>query len=877
MSVGIAVACLIGVGTVVADPALAAIRKQTSLPAQELAAALQALARDRDVQVVYRSEIVGDRATQGAAGDLTLDEALTQLLRGTGLTFRYLDEKAITIVPLSTPTAGAAPQSADDRQGTGDSHKSLWSRLRLAQADQSGATTGSGTLKNQGPDHNSATEPQSAGGQVELQEVVVTALLRSTTLETTPAAITVVNGDTLQKMGIENSQDLERVAPGLIVTESSIGGARITLRNIWSPGEATTGLYYDEVPIIGSPGVSNDAGGTTPIVSLFDVERVEVLRGPQGTLYGSGSEAGTVKLVFAKPELDAVDGAVDLQGTDVKGGNAGGRAEGAVNMPLINGTLAVRAAGFYDTGDGYIDNSVLHDNNVNGHRNEGGRILLRYRPLSSLTFDAMLVIQDKSGWINDWSLNTGPYVENDSARQPMDDNLTLFSGTVNWDLDLVNLTLVGSHSRRDLEYQYDFPFFDYVAGLVPPGSALQQLALSQYPAAAYAPQSTTVSTQEVRVTSQPGQPLQWTLGLFHSQRDANILSTVQGVDAGGYRVPSELYYRRTIGDDLGQTAGYGEGTYSITKQWDFTFGTRYYHYDRETDGAVTTGNLLVGSPASPYASASTDADGWLYKINTNYRFTPRIMAYAQASEGYRPGGVNQVVGLPQNLGPYAPDSLWDYEVGLKTTWLDRRLQIDADVFQINWKNMQVSGTSTAQANGATFSLISNAGNARIRGIEFETTYEPVKSLSLHVSGSYMDSVLTSNQVSVVIAAPGKAGEPIPYAPTLTLQAGAQYEAPLAGGLNGLLRLDASYNTDSWTQFTHTSAFQDLLPAYTNVSMRIGVSDHTRDWTASLFANNLLNQLGIVNKTATVLYGSADAVRAVSITPRTIGVELSKRF
>jgi iron complex outermembrane receptor protein len=706
-------------------------------------------------------------------------------------------------------------------------------------------------------------------------EVVVTALRRSSTVQTTPAAISAATGITLQKMGILDSSNLSQVAPGLVIRENPLGGFRFTVRNIAAAGEPTVGLYLDDTPIAGSLGVSDDSGNGTPSINLFDLERVEVLRGPQGAVYGSGSMAGTVRLIFSKPDMTRYGGAIDAQATDIDGGGAGGQTQAMVNIPIVQDRLAVRATGFYKTQDGWLDNPTLGKKNLNDDRQEGGKLQLRFEPIPTLTFDGLAVLQDKKGWVNDWSLNAGRYIEAYQALQPLTDQMRLFSGTARWDAGFATATAVFFYTRRKLDYTYDFSgFFNFFASIEPVGSAGRALALSQSPAVANAPQVSTVNTQEVRLTSNPGGPLplQWTVGVFHSDDLNTINSDVNGADpASGAIDPNAVYYRRDIRDDLEQTAGYGEGTWSITPRWDFTFGARDYEYSRDTGGTVIQGNPFIGA-GSPSTASTTSQNGWLFKINSSYRITPTVMAYAEAAQGYRPGGANQTFGLPAALATYQADSLWNYEAGLKTAWFDKRLILDADVFQIDWSNMQTAGT-----NGV-FAYITNAGASRIQGAEWDTSYQVFNGLSLQFSGSYINAVLTADQaVNGITVAPGVKGDHNPYVPDLTLQGDAEYDWNLPGGLRGLARADVEYQSTSWVGFVRDNAFQEEMPGFAVVNLRAGVTSPDQGWSGYLFVNNVANELGIVNKVNTVVYGSVNAVHATSITPRLVGLEFSKHF
>lgn len=743
-----------------------------------------------------------------------------------------------------------------------------------------------------------AAQTTSAGagaeGDTAMEEIVVTALKRSTSLQTTPAAISAVTGQTLARMGVTDSQDLSKIAPGLIIRENPLGGARVTIRNIRAAGEPTVGVYYDETPIIGSSGVTNDSGSSTPDIRLFDVDRVEVLRGPQGTLYGAGSMAGTVRILFQQPKNNLYEGQITAQAADTAHGGHGGEVQGMVNLPLIEDRLAARVVAFYRDRDGYIDDSTLHLKNVNDQSSKGGRLMLRFTPSERLTLGAMAVVQTTRASINNWSLSAGPFDANYATLQPYDDDLHLYSLSAKWDLDFATVSANASYSRRKMAYNYDFStYFTYVAGRLASGSAGQQLALSQAPSTAYSPQVTDTYTQEVRISSHEGGPLQWTAGVYNSRREGDIDSYVVAADkatgrmmtplteaattAGGVTRPANVYYHRSVDDVLKQTAVFGEGTLSLGSKVDLTVGTRYFDYKKSVVGAVLVGNTLIGSAASAPALYKTQEDGWVSKLNLSYKATRDVLVYGEASRGYRPGGVNQVIGLPASLAPYQSDSLWNYELGTKTAWFGRRLTLNVDLFRIDWKNMQVTGTTGTQSNGSTFSFISNAGDARSQGVEFDANYQPMAGLQLQLSGSYIDAKLMSNQTSSVLNAPGLKGDKIPYVPEATLQGSIQYGWALGDDLQASVRTDVTYNSTSWTQFRRTNASLQKLPGFATVGARAGLESRGGGWSASVFVSNLFDELGLVEKGNSVIYGSATAVRAVSVTPRTIGFDLSKRF
>lgn len=754
------------------------------------------------------------------------------------------------------------------------------------------------------------------GGTPEAEDIIVTALKRSTNLQDTPLAISAVGGATLADMGISDSNQLGRTVPSLIFRENANGGSRIVIRNIQSSGEPTVGLYYDETPIIGSVGVSNDAGGSTPELRMFDVERVEVLRGPQGTLYGSGSMAGTLRLIFNKPNLNEFEGSAAGQVSSMSHGGEGYEIQGMANAPIIAGKLGIRAVGFYRNRDGWVDNDVLGLRNINNLESKGGRLMLRFEPTEAVTFDAMAVIQRSDGSNSNWYLPnylapgaqvpTGtPYLASFGSLQPVKDNLDLYSGTLAWDFGFATAVAVVSYSKRHLEFNYDSSlYFLNAANNATPASAgcknfnntggvnctptqlglYRDYALEQDPSTAYQPQDTETWTQELRLSGNGDGPLNWTVGVFNSSRDGLVRSDIVTVDpVTGVMNPigdDTLYFRRTIKDKLSQVAGFGEASYAVTDRLNLTAGARYFSYKKTVESEVQVGNYVVGNTVQPPSDAEAKEDGWVLKFGADFRVADNVLLYVTAGQGFRPGGVNQVIGLPDALGPYTSDSLWSYEVGLKTSFADRRIIINADVFQIDWSDLQASAQTSSQANGSAFSFITNAGDVRIRGVELEMTVVPLPGLTLQGSGSYIDARLKEDQVAppgITITGAGKKGDVVPQTPPLNVQGSAEYRFGVSNDFDILTRGDVSYVDDSWMLFGRTNAYQQRLPGYTLVGARLALERSDGQWAIGLFANNLFDAVGMVSKGNGALFGGGNNVRVLTTSPRVIGLDFRTRF
>ena len=814
-----------------------------------------------------------------------------------------------------------------------------------------------------------AETPQAAGND---SEIVVTALKRQTSIQQTPLAISAVSSETLARQNITDSQSLGRVTPGLQINENSNGGSRVIIRNLYATGEPLVGIYYDDVPLSGTGGVSNDAGGTQPSLRLFDVERAEVLRGPQGTLYGASSMGGTMRIIFAKPKLDRYEGAIDGQlNTSAESNGAIGRqVNGMVNIPVIDGLMAVRAVGYYDRTAGYIDNSLLGLSNVNANKSYGGRLTARIKPADNITVDLMAVYQDRKGAGTAWNYTeyqvTGKKFDQTLLiQQPQEDKMKLFSGTLNWDFGFATLTATGSYSDRKLEYKFDYtPYFaryqtvnntngivapyagaatsipgysafltdctaGYITGTTCNGAGYQTLVNSYGNLSTYQPQSNKTSTEEIRLADDR-HAFKWTVGFYHSYRKNFTRSILNPTDPAtglqyypiGYATGSTYTVGvdntgldRTIDDKLEQFAGFAEGTWDINSKLSVTGGIRYFKYKKRTTSAVLVPSYIAGSTLQSPLTTGGDENGTLLKFSANYKLNRDIMFYASATQGYRPGGVNQTLGLPSYASTYTSDSVWNYEVGVKTSWFDRKVVVNLDAFRMDWSNMQIS----ASYNNAFGFITNSSSQARIQGVEFDTSFYPVDRLSLRLSGSYIDAKLLGDQslpagitpcpVPFVAGTTGCAtisaglkGNSLPYSPKWTLQTSADYSTPIGNDLEIIYHADLSYRSSSLTTYNlarYAAAYPNgpvgtpggaalyTLPGFATVGLRFGLEKDAGRWGVYVFANNLFNTIGLTSLTngqasATTLGWKYNGTVyrpnfAVTTAPRVVGVQFMAKF
>nr|WP_295107992.1 TonB-dependent receptor [uncultured Caulobacter sp.] len=732
-----------------------------------------------------------------------------------------------------------------------------------------------------------------------IEEVVVTALKRSTTVQTTPISVSAVTEKSLQALGAQGIQDYFRTVPNLQVDGNSPTSRRLTLRGVRSAGEATVGLYYDETPLTGPAGTTADASSTSADVNLFDAERIEVLRGPQGTLYGSGSMGGTLRVILNKPDTSRYAGAVEAQGTSTKGGSTGYSVKGMVNVPLIEDKLAARLVLYKTEGGGYVDDVMLNKKDINDQHSSGGRLMLGFTPTENLTINASGLYQKTTlDGQNSWypALNKDAYSTNARVIAPTSDNLRMYNVTGKWDLNFATVTATSSYYKWTLLRNSDYsPTLsgsranatscrNWVAGgPAPTGStnpactAAQLTAYTAYadsrtPGALYQPMGLTSWNHELRMTgSLFDDKVDWTAGAYLEKREDYIESKVAKGDATtGVINPNDLTAWRHVGTDTKQTAFFGEVSWKPVDKLTLTGGLRRFKYDKTVSGQVLISNFITQSYVGPAAQVDAGADGWVSKLNASYQVTSDVMVYAVAAKGFRPGGANNVPGLASALLGYAPDSLWNYEGGIKSQWFDRRLTLNAAAYQIDWSNMQISATS---ANGA-FSYLTNAGKARIKGFEIEATARPISGLTISGTAAFVDAKLTEDQANstiLITGSTGLRGDKFPNVAKYSGSASVEYTWPLKGEMNGLLRADYAYVGESASQFRPTYVYYEKQGDYGYANLRAGVEG--ADWGAYLFVNNVTDEVGLMSVTSAV----NNPKQVVSINPRTAGFQVRKRF
>jgi outer membrane receptor protein involved in Fe transport len=709
-----------------------------------------------------------------------------------------------------------------------------------------------------------------------LDEIVVTAQRRAERLQDVPEAITALSGDALNQLHLQGNADLATQVPSLSFDVLGPGESTLAIRGLNTAyGLAPAVSYYvNETPL----DIRTDGYAGAPDIDFFDVERVEVLRGPQGTLYGSSSMGGAVRILTSQPDPKAFAVNAEVGASNMDGGGAGYLAKSAVNLPLAD-DVAVRLVGSYEHVPGYINRVIPGDyseaesaqpvsaRRVNDADLKSGRIIALWKPIDGLSIKPSVILSEVDASSNsDYFTNLPDFTT--SGYTPSPQTSRLIVGNLEVDDDFGFATLLSSTSvlSRDVETHNDFTLF--LANLAPEFGVPDP---PNYPGTDFYTSHNAGFIQELRLTSPAEQPLRWVAGAYFSryrQHSTDSTNSSTFADALGQTASPNLYsFDQSVIDQ--QTAVFADLTYTIVPQFEITAGARYYEL---RDSLENTQSGDLAAPDQPLVHAK--ASGTSPRLVFTYHPLPDTTVYATAARGYRPGGPN--VGLPTGIGCtlnnaysplYQPDSVWNYELGSKTEFLERRLSIDVAAYRIDWKNVQQAVTDP----GCGYEFVANVGDAVSKGIEAEINFKPVESLLLSASGSYDHAEFSSIDAAFQGAGAAQPGEAVPSVPRQKFNFGGEYTAMIADH-TGYLRLDWSRIGKVPAGFTYNA----VRPAYGTLEATLGVRAGRYD--LSLYGHNLTNSNGILE----ILQGTSYSVgntfaTQISTPPRTIGIDLKMHF
>jgi iron complex outermembrane recepter protein len=726
-----------------------------------------------------------------------------------------------------------------------------------------------------------------------LSEIVVTADRHVGTVQSTPFSVTAISGDQLRAQGIDSASAVGAETPGVSEHNSGPGQTEYELRGISSAGgtSPTVGFYLDDVPL--TPAAQSLEGKVVIDPNLYDINRVEVLRGPQGTLYGASSMGGTIRLITNQPDTHEFAASVQATGSDTWDGGANYGASAMVNIPLVNDQLALRIVGTDNFTSGWIDRIVLdpfplpvakgfargdvldapvvadhHD--VNWERLESVRGSVLWLPADGLSVAPTLLYQRISQGGPNY-VDVPPGIGYEAHYQPFDvdepysDTFTLATLPIKYDFASVELASITAHYARNSHLLQDSSevgqdFLDALIGI----GAVPYAVVG--PLTAYETDHTGQTSEEIRLGSINSGPLQWVVGAFYQDYDAHTMigtgtpsPSLQSLLTSIFEAPSffELAFRNT----LKQYAGFAEASY----QWGPlkpTVGLRYYSYRQ--DEALTQGGGLITGPGPPtFDSIPSKAHGVNPKYNLAYEPNKDLTVYTEVAKGFRPGGVNSPppVTCPQNALQYDPDSLWSYELGEKARLLDERLIVNSAVYFEDWTNIQQLFTEKC---GVV--VTSNAGVAHIYGGELEVTAKLTPSLALSNGLGLTHAFIAESPPGSAFAA----GERVQNVPSVTNTTSITYTRPLFANYDLVFRASnvyTGYSTDpSFNPITEVPS-RDLANLRLGLVQQGGVS-------VFLFVDNVTDKRAYVNDPEEIFTFIPSADRVTTNQPRTIGVQVS---
>lgn len=721
-------------------------------------------------------------------------------------------------------------------------------------------------------------------------DIVVTAQKRSEKLQTVPISITAYTQADLERRGVTNLYDVSRIAPSLAVVSSGPGENNLIVRGVSSVAgsAATVGYYLDDTPIAASSNAAllSTRGVIDP--SMMDVSRIEVLRGPQGTLYGSSSMGGTVRYITNQPKLDLVEGRVHAEASGTAHGGFNWNVNGVINVPLVTDKMALRVAAYYRDEDGYIDRYAINptnylaadptakkQDNVNTYKTYGVRAALLIQPTENLSITPSFLYQyTKLGSPFTFDGVPGSLSNPIQVRDIDERNVQkswIANVTIKQQVGPIELLSSSSYYHRDVSLQDDSSkVINYFFGTA-----------TVSPVAMYGSYRNKEFTQELRASSSFDGPFQVLVGGFYHDVKAPLASSIPYPSTFPYRADApfssfDSIYSGVRRATLKEYAGFGEASYKITPTLTARAGVRVFQVDQ---GFYQSGDGLFNGGFSEVSNSSHD-HGVTPKATLQWQVTPDKMLYATVSKGYRPGGPNnpapaslcgaEVQGLglsPSQLNRYGPDHLWNYEIGAKTSWLDHRLTVNGSAFYIDWAKVQQQ--IVLQCG---FNVTANFGKAVSKGGELEIEFRPIKQLTLGAGFGYTDAKLKND----VPGTAAKDGDQLQNVPKWTASGSVEYSDQLSDRYKGFGRVDFSYLGPADFLYDRTSPFY-RRPGFSIFNARVGVNPVEGPWEVSAFINNIFDKKGETDLPVAISADLPTTRRIALNQPRTIGLGVGYRF
>jgi outer membrane receptor protein involved in Fe transport len=736
-----------------------------------------------------------------------------------------------------------------------------------------------------------------------LDEVVVTAQKRSENLQDVPISIQALGSTKLDQLQISDVNDYVKFLPSVTAQTAAPGFSTFYMRGVAS-GEnnnhsgplPSVGVYLDEQPVTTITGPLD--------IHIYDIARVEVLSGPQGTLYGASSQAGTIRIITNKPDTSGFKAGYDLEVNTVAHGDVGYSAEGFVNQPLGE-NMAIRLVAWADHDAGYIDNTpgsfVFPTGNI--RVDNAGLVENDYNEVDTVGARAQLKIDLDDNWTITPSLmgqrtqadggfaadpTVGEHKIHRYYPEGSDDKWFQAAGTIQGTIANLDLTYAGAHMRRWIDTDSDYSdysfFYDtlFGYGAYTTDDAGNFINTSQY---IQGKDYFKKTSQELRFATPAENPVRLLGGVFYERQTHNIQQRYKidrlaaATEVPGW--PDTIWLTKQLRTDR-DYAAFADVTFDITEKLSFTGGLRYYKYKNSLEGFFGFGSGYSGSTGvaacfrpdaivrgGPCTNVDKTArgNGNTYRFNATYKFDPDHMVYATLSTGFRPGGINRRGTLP----PYGADTLKNYEVGWKTTWLGGALRWNGAAFYEKWNDFQFSFLG---ANGLT--EIRNAGKAKMKGVETDLTWRIVEGLTINGAAAYTDAELDEDYIPDPSAPPeATKGTSLPVTPKFKGNLTARYEWSI-GDMDAHVQGSVVHTGSNYPDLRASDrAVIGKLGAYTTFDFTAGIEKGS--WRLEAYAKNLFDEEGALDKFVQCASAVCTRVYTIPIRPRTVGLRFGQSF
>lgn len=715
-------------------------------------------------------------------------------------------------------------------------------------------------------------------------DIIVTASRRSERLIDVPSSITALDGDKMNEIGVRNTTDYLTLVPGVAFRDSGTPGTGTTIIRGLNTGSqqitSTTATYIDDAPFSAS-GFLSASSLVNPDPDVADIDRIEVLKGPQGTLYGANSLGGLVRIVSKKPDAQAPQAYGRIEATTTKGGDAGYSAQGSLNLPLVADQLALRVNGAYRRAGGFIDDVGRGKENFNWSTVKGGKASLRWTPTRNLTFDLSGMIQAIHNNGSSTQLNAsgtlnplyGRYKYFGRIEIPSDIRYRLATASASYDLGPATIIATGAYSRFTTKILSDYTnsYYAFARPLFPAilpenGNAIGNFSPNMEK-----------WTGEIRVVSKRLGSIEVLAGGFYTHETNVYNTTITALDANGVGLPgnrpngipnANLVMTRTL-SNYEELAGFVNGTFYIVENLDVGGGIRYAHNtQRAATGAITGANTFYAPRARRDFAFSDNVSTYLATIR--YRPTSHISMYLRVASGYRPGGPQTNPAPPTGAQTsIRPDTTWNYEGGVKANL--GSFSIDASVYHIDWKDIQLNTLFGGVTLGA------NGGAAKIDGFEMALGARPGPNTTFSANVGYTDARIDQVDPGVRTSVGAALGDRLPLTPDWTVSLLADQNIPLGNDLKGNVGATLRFRSDLPSSFPGAVTDPSVkIPSVATVDLRASLSFSWFD--LQVRAENLLNAYGFTTAGTPKLSATQQVpTSATVIRPRTLAVSLSSRF